>query len=231
MLIGTKFTAFYYLIILTIFYGGRLLPLLSFKKIIIFLVPFSILGLSWYIRNFILFHNPFYPLYFLGLPFTINFDKQIWNVFLGYPKDMLDAFFGEYKIWVFSIIFVIFSLVRGFNNSQGKYLLNFEKYKLEIVCLSCFLVFLISPTDTKTWIMVSSMRYSYATFILAILIVFLYCKKIRKLDWLFLCSITSMIMVTSFNYYPKLVFIYGGCSLACCYLLEKYKSKFQQYLR
>ncbi len=228
MIIGTKYTGFYYLLLLFICYRRRFLRDFKIKKLIAFLVPFTIFGLSWYIRNIILFHNPFYPLYFIGLPYDINFDKQVWNIFLSYPKDIIDAAFGEYKIWLISIPFVIVRLLKGFKTPIKKYLLSLENHRLELICILTFIIFLISPTDTKSWIMVSSMRYSYASFILGILIVFLYCKKIKKLEWLFLIAVSSMIMVTSFDYYPKLTIMYGVISLMCCYFLERYKKKLQK---
>jgi len=228
MIIGTKYTGFYYMAILTIFYGKRILSLISVQKLLVFLVPFIIFGVSWYFRNYFFFHNPFYPLYFFGLPYTINFDMQVWNIFPHYPKDTLDAFFGEYKIWLLSIPLVIVQLLRGFIHTKKKTLKFFTDHKIEVIILLLFIIFTLSPTDTKRWIMVSSIRYSYASFILAILSVFLYSKKSKKIQWLFLISITSMIMVTSFNYYPKLVLLYGAGALFCCYIFENYKKSLQK---
>lgn len=228
MIIGTKFTGVYYVMILVLFYGKKLTPFISFKNLCIFVVPFSVLGLSWYVRNYILFGNPLYPLYFLGLPYTINFDMQVWNMFPRYPKDIIDAFFGEYKIWLLAVPFVIIQLARKIFISQRRFLNTLYDFRLEIICLLLFIVFILSPTDAKRWIMVSSIRYSYASFVLAILTVFLYCKKVKKMEWVFVASIVSMIMVTSFSYYPKLIFIYGSIAGLSFYALEKYKKKLQK---
>jgi hypothetical protein len=226
MLIGTKFTGFYYLILLGLLYGRNLFSFISIKRVIFFFVPFSLLGLSWYLRNWIIFHNPFYPLYFLGLPYTINFDKHIWDVGLKKPKEMLDAFFSEYKLWLLALPMAIAFVLKRYIFEKGR---EFSP-TVELICIGLFgfIIFLLSPTDTKSWIMVSSMRYSYTTFIPIILAIFLFAKKYKRMNILIILSIASMIMVTSFNYYPKLVIIYAGLSVFCICIIERYKKRLQR---
>jgi hypothetical protein len=142
---------------------------------------------------------------------------------------MLDAFFSEYKVWSFTIFLVIFQLIKRVKGSSNDISQLLSLYKLELLSLLCFIVLLLSPSDSKTWIMVSSMRYSYAAFILAILAIFRYFKSVKKGEMLGIISLASAVMVTSFNYYPKLIVIYTPLSLFLCYLLERYKKKLQYF--
>ena len=68
LLIGSKYSALFLVILLTIVYGKKIIIFLNLKNSIAFLIPFSVFGLFWYIRNFIYMKNPFYPVPFFGLP-------------------------------------------------------------------------------------------------------------------------------------------------------------------
>jgi hypothetical protein len=65
------------------------------------------LGLFWYIRNYISIQNPFYPLDIGGFKGTHLFTENIWQIAFLYPQTMLDAGFGEYKIWFFTLFLAI----------------------------------------------------------------------------------------------------------------------------
>lgn len=98
-----------------------------------------------------------------------------------------------------------------------------QMINLLILITFSFVVFLLSPSEHQAEVVVSSFRYSYSAFILMILLTFIVAKRYHKLEVLSILSIASMIMVTSFLYYPKLVFIYGPLSLLAVFLLDKYQ--------
>jgi len=62
MLIGSKYTACLFAVILVVLYWKPIISNISFGRLITFIIPFSIFGLFWYIRNAVLKHNPFYPM-------------------------------------------------------------------------------------------------------------------------------------------------------------------------
>lgn len=62
MLIGTKYTADYFIILLVVVYFRNILKVISLPRLIVFLIPFSFFGLFWYVRNYMYMQNPFYPM-------------------------------------------------------------------------------------------------------------------------------------------------------------------------
>lgn len=221
MLIGTKYSGWYYLVILLFVYSRQLREVISTRGILTFLLPFSFFGLFWYIRNEILVSNPFFPMIFFNLPGGMNFPFKVWNVAISRPKEMLDSFFAEYKIWVLSLPIAVFSFINMLRVKKFHPLSSQDR--LFMIGIFCFIVFLISPSEKQSWIIVSSFRYSYVTFIPLILGVFLWAKSYSKLQFLSLISIASMIVVSSLMYYPKLTLFYIPAVISMAYVLERYK--------
>lgn len=206
MLIGSKYNTWFFILTLLIFYFKKLLPFVNVRRLAAFIVPFSLCGLFWYIRNFILTNNPFYPVSVLGFEGKVAYNYSILNGLQQHPLDMINAGFGEYKIWIFSVliagIFLIYSFV-----IKRKYGLN-PVNKLFLIGLINFSFFLSFPTSEQTWIMVSSFRYSYPIFIPLMLGIFLLAAKYKKEELLGYIAIANMINVVTMAYYPKLVAIY-----------------------
>ncbi len=103
MLAGGKFTGIFFAILLILFHAKKLVKNLTYQRLIFFIFPFTILGLFWYIRNYIGTGNPFYPLPFLifeGNSQVASFTN--WTVMkslINNPMDLLNAFISEYMIW------------------------------------------------------------------------------------------------------------------------------------
>jgi hypothetical protein len=221
MLVGSKYTAVFFLIPLFIFYTREIIKVLKLKNILMFLIPFSIFGLFWYFRNFYYMGNPFYPLGFFNFPSVEIFaNHRVWNVFIDYPVAMTDSFFAEFKLWTLSLPFAVFYLIYRLYKRNFK-LDNISK--LFILGIINFIFFLNFPTSPEPWIMVSSFRYAYPIFIPIFLAIFLLSKKYKKEELLGYFVIGNMIFVTSLNYYPKLTLIFIPLSLICFYFLEKKK--------
>ena len=92
MLIGTKYTGVFFGLVLFIFYIKSLIKYINFRNILAFIIPFSILGLFWYVRNFILMANPFYPMHVLFFKGALEFPDRVWSIFLRYPIQQINAF-------------------------------------------------------------------------------------------------------------------------------------------
>lgn len=227
MILGSKLTGVYYVVLLLFFYGKALLSYLNMKRALAFIIPFSVFGLFWYLRNLILFSNPFYPLYFFGLPFKIRFDMSVMRTALEFPKDMADAFFSEYKIWILS---VPVSIAAPFLSFRDRLSLSSMQRRLLYISLVSLIIFLLSPTDVYKWIMVSSFRYSYPSLFPMILFLFILAKKYDRFELLSYIALGSMIMVTSFLYLPKLIIFYIPFAVVMHYFIAKYQKFFEKYI-
>lgn len=224
MLIGTKYTALVFVLVLAVFFFKKIFPLLTISRILAFLVPFSFFGLFWYIRNYIFVHNPFYPLNMFGFTGPNIFGNfTVWNVGLAYPSTMVNAAFGEYKLWLFSIIVAVCVLVYRF--LIKKQWRSDQITTLFLLGLINFLLFLTFVTSPQSWIMVSSFRYSFPVFIPLILGIFLLAQKHKKEELIGYIAIGNMIAVLSFAYYPKLVLFYTPFALLIFSFLQKHEKK------
>lgn len=204
MLIGSKYTAVGFLAVLIFLFGRTIKEYLSFKRFIAFAVPFSILGLFWYLRNWIVIGNPFYPLPVLGFPGVEIFGGyRVLTIALRYPIDFFGAAFSEYKIWIFSIGVAIWYLLATL---QKKWKPNEPISELFILGLINGLLFLSFPTSPQDWIMVSSFRYSLPVFIPLLLgLCLLFERKFKKMELLGYLIIGTMVVFLSTPYHPKLV--------------------------
>src|SRR6266568_1576021 len=221
MLIGSKYTAWFFLPALILFYAKDLYRSINLVRVLAFLVPFSIFGLFWYIRNYLLTHDPFYPLSvlgFKGLGYFSDSHNSIWNITLHHPFTMFNAGYGEYKLWIFSVLVAIGVLLYEYVIKKNYRMSNTNK--LFFIGLLNFLSFLQFPTDAHVWIMVSSFRYSFPAFIPLMLGVFLLASKYKKEELLGYVTIASMINVLTMAYYPKLVLVFLPLTLVIVYLLQ-----------
>ncbi len=217
LLIGSKYSAILFSIILFGFYIKDLLKVISLKRVISFLVPFSILGLFWYFRNFMATGNPFYPTPILGLSGKDVFNgTTILSVIIKYPMDMFNAFFSEYKLWFLAIVVAPLILLKEKRITDTN--------KLLLLGLVNFVIFLFFPTDNHTWIMVSSFRYSYPVFIPLILGIFLYFYKKERMDLLSYFVIANMLGVSAISYQPKLILIFLPLAALLIYVLNRKKA-------
>ena len=167
-----------------------------------FLVPLVILGGGWYVRNYLLLGNPFYPLDVLGFKGEGIFksDEVVWRTIFSYPLLVFHAVISEYKLftlWFFAFPFIY--LVNRLTLSQ-------EIKKLSFLALFLFFVFLFLPMDWKPWIMVSSLRYSYSLGVVLILLLFLFVKEWKKERVLGYFCLFNSFSVLTMSYYPKLLF-------------------------
>lgn len=206
MLVGTKYSGpLYLLAILAIFYKN-LVRYISFSKILVVFTFITILGLFWYIRNFIYTGNPFAPE--LGFLFNSKLvgvlQFQTWKTILYVPNGigmLMDALVSEVKIWTLALPIAPFLLYYSFKKN--------DKALKQILLLGVFgiFVFLISPSWYEYDPIVSSFRYSYPTFIMLILSMFLFASSIKKTNYLIILAFANILLFPPLQYHPKLVFI------------------------
>lgn len=233
MLIGSKYTGPFLFLILFVSYFKNVLQLINFKKIIVFLIPFSVLGLFWYVRNFLLTGSPIYPqsfLFFKGLPNWYSYlNNPMWKAIIYTPLDMINAYVSEFMIWPF--LFLIIPLFLFFKKQKNKLKNYFKLKRILIICVLYFLVYLFLPYDNKYLGMVLSMRYTFSLWALIALSVFIISKyfKLEKVLSVILLA-TSFILFLP-NYHPKLVFTYipfVAIYLLASFYKDKLKIKFRR---
>jgi|GEM_PF-1431117 len=231
MLIGSKITGITFAVLLLIFYGKSVIRNLTIFRFLIFLCTFILFGGFWYIRNIVYFYNPLYPEAFWKFPgLDMRLQGSGWktiSVLLKFPHgtfNLLNAFFSEYRLWAFSILFCLGFIIYEVLKKRKIMFDNFHKL-LYISALNFVVLLFYFPSGTHPNETVSFLRYSYPTFILSILFIFLICKNRKKLDFLILVAIANMILIPPLPYYPKLVLLYIPLAVIVIYR-EKITERF-----
>ena len=223
MLIGSKYTAMYFIVVLFIFYLRNLLRYINIPRLLTFLAPFTIFGLFWYIRNYFLTGNPFYPLPRFGFKGPLAFNDTVWVETVSYPIKMFDAAFAEYHLWVFTVFIALAVLFYKYIIVK-KFTLN-SMHKLFLIGLINFILYFNFPTSSQVWIMVSSFRYSLPAFIPLILGTFIIAAKYKKEKLIGYIVVANMINILTMAYYPKLILIYLPLGLLIFYFLDRNDKK------
>lgn len=198
-LFGGKYTGPAYFLILIVIFGREMFKKINIKNFISFFIPFSILGLFWYIRNYILTGDPYFPQsipFFKGIPYHV-LDYPAGSMLLKYPKVWFDALFSEYTIWSLVLITVPF-LIFKFKNKPD--------VKLLIFSVLSFVIYLFLPSGETPSLITSGFRYTYVAFIPLVLIIFLNAQKYKKELLLSIVALTNMLIMPELSYHPKLLF-------------------------
>lgn len=227
MVLGSKYTGPVYVVFLLIIFGKNVVKRLNFKKFITFLLPFSLLGLSWYFRNYFLTGDPYFPQsipFFKGIPFHM-LDYPVWKtlfVWLHGPLTWLNAYFSEYSIWFLALPFVpiFFLMTRNFIKKDLKH----EIGKLLVLGFLSYIIYFFLPSGPFPQTVTSCLRYSYPAFICFILCIFLYAKRFMKEEILAVVAVTCMLIMPELSYHPKVLI-----ALVPVALLIFYPSKIEDF--
>jgi len=220
MLIGTKFSGPLFLLILGIFYIKKIFKFLNFESIIAFIIPFSLLGLSWYLRNYLVIGNPMYP---QSLPMFENgglkiLSINVWRATFLYPNgipNFINAMISEFGLWSLSIFTPLLLLSKKVRKSHY--------VNLILIGTALFAIFLFLPSDKHYNIAVSVFRYSYPAFITFILAIFLLAKKFKKESLLIIFALVNLLIIPELAYKPKLLFLLLPIALIIFYEEEVVK--------
>lgn len=224
MLIGTKYTGVYFLFVLLIFNFKKILKVINLKLFIAFLIPFTVFGGLWYLRNYLLTGDPIYPQDFLffkgvGARFPILENNVLRSFF--YPNGVLNninAFISEYGVFALSLFTPFLFLVKKIRNNK-----KLNKAKLLIVMgFLNLIVFSILPSDRYYNIVVSVVRYTYPAFIPLILSVFIISQKFKKEVLISFIVLSSLIIIPELSFYPKLMILFIPLSLIVFYFEDVY---------
>ena len=172
-----------------------------------FLVPFTIFGLFWYIRNYLLRGNPFYPGRFLMFPYNPAFNIQGWmpikTIFFldGGLFLYLESLISEFLVWSLLYLTAPFLIIYMYRNKL------FKEEKLKILFTlgyANFILYLLSPS----WYMntVSDLRYLYPSIIPLIMGIFLLVKQNKLSQKLYILVLLSAISVLpQISFRPKII--------------------------
>jgi hypothetical protein len=228
MIIGTKYSGVPILIGIGIVYGWRVLKHLSFPRLLAYLVPFTITGVSWYIRNYILMGNPFYPVGMFGFKGPHHQFDSVGTAFVHYPVTMANAYIGEYKAWAIAPFVAL--LIVGYwlwKRPELPPLLQIARTVLLHALIQCAF-FLTYFTTTDYSMMVSSYRYSFSPFCILMIGIFLVAQQYKKEEWIAYFAIANILDVTTLPYLPKLAFIYIPVAFVAFYVINKLEPDYQQ---
>ncbi len=224
MLIGSKYTGLLFIVSLFLFYGRSVWKVVSTKRFSLFMIPFSVFGLFWYLRNYLSTGNPVFPTPVLGLPSKDVFGgMNVFNVMWTHPSAMLDSAFAEYHMWVLAFVVGCAWLFYRFIIKQQREM--DALIRLFLLGLLNLIFYLAFPTSEQSWIMVSSFRYSLPAFIPLVLGVFLLGQRYKKEEWIGYVTLGNMLITLTLAYHPKLVFFYVPLGPSIIYWLEKHQGE------
>jgi hypothetical protein len=219
MLVGTKYTGPFFMIILLLVYGMRLIKMLSLRTILAFLPLFLIFGASWYLRNLIELGDPTYPftlLFFQGDPRAPGgFETTqyiLWKEILkGHGYIIFQALVSEYLIWGFSfipfLVLFIMNIKKRFNDAKTTRVF----WVCLLLVISSFFMYSFKPT--KFDFIISNMRYIYPVIFMLMLSLFMMAKKFKLTQEIALLALLNSIVAVSYIFYhPIVIIIYLGLS-------------------
>lgn len=210
MLVGSKYSGPLFASVLFIFYFKKIVKKINIKHFLFFIIPFSVFGLFWYIRNFYFTGDPFYPqpfLFFKGDTFGI-LNTTVWKATLlneGGIIKFIDAAFSEYSLWAFSFVVSIIVIYNWLKKRSAKKIS--KTVWISLIGLANFIIWLFLPSDKYFHIFVSVIRYSFPAIIPIMLCVFLFAKEKRKEELIYLVSFVSLLAAPIYEYHPKVLLI------------------------
>jgi hypothetical protein len=220
MLFGSKYTGPAFAFFLLLFFGKKILKILNFKRFLAFLATFIPLGLFWYIRNYILTGDPYFPQsipFFKGVPWHI-LDYPVWKIIFLTPNTIivwLQAFISEYTVWCLALITV--PVVYFMTKKHLNIVLRSQIFKLMLLALFCLVVYLFLPSGPYPNLITSGFRYTYPAFVCLILAVFLFAKIFAKEEILGIIAVTNMLIMPELSYHPKILIALIPVAIAIFY--------------
>ncbi|MBI5045339.1 MAG: hypothetical protein HZC02_05445 [Candidatus Levybacteria bacterium] len=221
ILIGSKYSGPLYAIVLGIIYLKKFKPLISPKNMLAFMIPIILLGIFWYIRNYLSWGTPIYPgslLFMKGIPGLDLPNYMLWKIIPTTNLfSFLEAFISEFLIWAFSIPLAILFIVMNYKKRKQK-----NMAELVRLLLLSFLVLLSSLVlSFKPTFEASNMRYLFQLIIPFTLIIFLLGKRYHvEKEVALIATANAAVALNYLSYHPKLIVLCLGLS-AVIYITKK----------
>lgn len=207
MLIGVKYSGILIVLALFLVFFKDISAYLNIKRLLGLIAPILFIGGFWYVRNYLLFNNPFYPVGFFSLSSHPDFTNIVWKSLIEEvltrqgPFLYLQAYLSEFLLWSLAPIFIVYYLYISKREKISKDFKNLAN-------LSFFLFLSVLPQPAGPYYQsaVSFMRFFFPLMIILILLVFMIAKQIKKMPRvIFLALLSSMAVFPQLDYYPKLI--------------------------
>jgi hypothetical protein len=212
-LTGTKYSGILYALSLFIVFWKEIRKNIDFKKILYLIMPILVIGFSWYLRNYLVKGNPFYPTTLFGFEGDPNFfyDKlTLSKAMFTIPGGLwavIQSYVSEYLIFTISPLIIFGYLI--YNKFIKKVSSKPLFWKLLFISLLNFLFLLPQPGGATFETAIQVVRFSYAAMVPAILGVFLIAEENKLHEPLAVIAVLSAASVLPLlNMYPKLIFLW-----------------------
>jgi hypothetical protein len=209
LLIGSKYSGPLYAGVLFLFFGRELIRYITPLRSVVFLLPLTLFGLSWYIRNLYLTGNPLYPQPILFLPGNPEFHLMEWvgwKTILFYPNGlglMFFALFQEYLLWSLLPVMGVYGLIKS------RVIRDKRKERRALIAIGMlnFLIFFFLPSTGNN--IITYLRYMFPAFIPLILVFFLLMEKHKKAGFILpLFLMQPFLAITMTPHRPKLMLLF-----------------------
>ncbi len=202
--IGSKFTGPVFMFVTLIFFHSKFFTGINFKRIIFFIIPVFMIGVFWYVRNYIVTGNPFYFQGYSATSLSTSDGLLAWHAWqsiLFHARDMLDALISEFMLWSVGIILVpIFALIHR-EEKKMKIII-----RLAYVSILFFIIYLFLPASDNLTQMIGSLRYVFPAIYLIILSIFIIGAKYKINDFIIAITFSNIVVLMLPEYHPKLIF-------------------------
>jgi hypothetical protein len=208
-LIGIKYSGILVAISLLVVFWKDIKKYINFRNSLALFSPILIIGGFWYLRNYILFENPFYPVGLFSFRPHHDFINIIWDSLIRVSLNKGDfllitqAFLSEFLFWSFAPLIVCYFLIKKGKSISG------DIKKLGFLSFFLCLSLLPQPAGSFYQSAVSLMRFFYPFMITVMLLLFIIAREFKFLKLLsFMAVLSSMAVLPQFDYYPKLIIIW-----------------------
>ncbi len=210
MLIGVKYSGILIVLALFLVFFKDISTYLNIKRLLVLIIPILFIGGYWYVRNYLLFNNPFYPVGLFSLSPHPDYTNNVWNSLIDViltkqgPFLFLQAYLSEFLLWSLAPIIVVYYLYISKRENISKDFKNLAN-------LSFFLFLSVLPQPVGPYYQstVAFMRFFFPLMIIFTLLVFMIAKQIKITPRIsFLALLSSMAVLPQLDYYPKLIIVW-----------------------
>ncbi len=177
---------------------------LYFKRLMKFFLPIILVGGFWYIKNMVLYLNPFYPLYFghQGIDDTTYQELLIAIQWFGYPRTFTNYLLSPVHIfWTSTKQIYLQSILTLVALPLLPWLIIIKKYRLHYIILIGY-----SIIYSMYWFFFATHqeRFLYVPNMFIVLLAVLVITQVSKSRLTHLAVITVLLLTFLNGYFPKL---------------------------
>lgn len=203
--IGAKFNGPVFLIVVLLPFYNLFIKEFSWKKLSVFIIPFTIVGLSWYLRNIYITGDPVYFPDYTNIISQGSISNYTIYAYLTQPLQMANGYLSEFMLWSLGIFLIPFFLYKNRKNINDK--INSTILKSSVSAFVILIISLAFPYRALYHQMVGTMRYTLPMIFLIMICIFLIFKKYGH-ERLLAITVIPMIIVSQMqDYHPKIILL------------------------